>query len=159
MQRKTKLFLYNLQIIFYMIDLKRIKKVVNWLIFSEYAENEIGIAKKLGYTKSSFSQILNGKVNVSEKFIDKLCEADDNINKVWVLEGIGVMLKNSQKIGNIDNSSVVGANVNGTGININGTSSELIDVIKKQQEQMDKLIDQISNQSSQMNTLISMLNK
>jgi len=79
-----------------MIDLKRIRKIINWLIFSEYSENEAGIAQKLGYTKSSFSQIINGKVPISEKFIDKLCEADENINKVWIIEGIGEMLKSNE---------------------------------------------------------------
>jgi transcriptional regulator with XRE-family HTH domain len=66
---------------------------VNWLIFNEYAENEAGIAQKLGYTRSSFSQLINGKVPLSDKFIEKLCEADKNINKVWILTGTGPMLK------------------------------------------------------------------
>ena len=63
-----------------------------------------------------------------------------DINPDWLLTGTGGMLRNHQQIGNIDNSNVVGANVNGNGININGTSSELIDVIKKQQEQIGELI-------------------
>jgi len=128
-----------------MTDLKRIKKVINWLIFSEYAENEARIAQKLGYTKSSFSQIINGKVPISDKFIDKLCEADKNMNKVWIISGEGEMLKNYQKIGNIDKSNIVGANVNGNGINIHGTSSELIDVVRKQQEHISELIEVITN--------------
>jgi len=82
--------------------------------------------------KPSF-EILN---DISNKF--------ENVDMNWLVSGKGEMLKNYQKIGNIDNSSVVGANVNGTGININGTSSELIDVIKRQQEQIDKLIEVIN---------------
>ncbi|MDR0385237.1 MAG: XRE family transcriptional regulator [Prevotellaceae bacterium] len=72
---------------------QRIKKVINWLIFNEFAENETEIAMKLGYKKSSLSQIINGKVPLSNRFIDKLCDADKNINKIWITAGTGEMFK------------------------------------------------------------------
>lgn len=37
----------------------------------------------LGYTKSSFSQIVNGRVTLSDNFVKKLCGLDENINEVW----------------------------------------------------------------------------
>lgn len=74
-----------------MSNLKRIKKVVNWLIYKELGESEKEIAERLGYTKSSFSQIVNGKVPLSDKFISKLCSLDENINLVWVQSGEGEM--------------------------------------------------------------------
>lgn len=77
-----------------MSELQRLKKVINWLIFSELAENETELAKKLGYKKSSFSQIINGKVPLSPKFLKKLSNLDENINSVWINEGKGPMLKN-----------------------------------------------------------------
>lgn len=45
---------------------RRIKKAINWLIFQELAENERDLSERLGYKKSSFSQIVNGKVPLSE---------------------------------------------------------------------------------------------
>lgn len=72
-------------------NLKRIKKVINWLIYKEIGESEKEIAERLGYTKSSFSQIVNGKVPLSDKFISKLCSLDENINLVWVHSGEGEM--------------------------------------------------------------------
>ena len=74
-----------------MSNLKRIKKVINWLIYKEIGESEKEIAERLGYTKSSFSQIVNGKVPLSDKFISKLCSLDENINLVWVQSGEGKM--------------------------------------------------------------------
>lgn len=59
------------------------------------AESEKQLADLLGYTKSSFSQIVNGKVPLSEKFVKKLCGLDENINEVWVLKGEGSMFKNN----------------------------------------------------------------
>lgn len=76
-----------------MTEIQRIKKVVNWLIFMEYVENERELSEKLGYTKSSFSQIINGRVPLSDKFVKKLCAIDENINEVWITEGVGSMLK------------------------------------------------------------------
>lgn len=78
-----------------MTYIQRIKKVINWLIFQEIAENERALSELLGYTKSSFSQIVNGRVPVSEKFVKKLCSLDENINEVWVLEGKDKMFKNT----------------------------------------------------------------
>lgn len=74
---------------------KRIKKAINWLIFQEVAESERELAEKLGYTKSSFSQIVNGKVPLSDKFVKKLCALDENINEVWVMNGAETMFKNN----------------------------------------------------------------
>lgn len=74
-------------------DLQRLKKVVKWLIFSDFGDNEKEIAELLGYKKSSFSQIMNGKVPISDKFIDNIISIDDNINKVWIKTGQGSMFK------------------------------------------------------------------
>ncbi|MDE7456671.1 MAG: helix-turn-helix domain-containing protein, partial [Prevotella sp.] len=63
------------------------------LIFQEIVESETDLARTLGYQKSSFSQIVNGKVPLSEKFVKRLCALDENINDVWILTGEGNMLK------------------------------------------------------------------
>ena len=78
-----------------MTENQRIKKAINWLIFQGVAESEKELADLLGYTKSSFSQIVNGKVPLSEKFVKKLCGLDENINVVWILRGEGDLFKNS----------------------------------------------------------------
>lgn len=78
-----------------MTDIQRIKKVINWLIFQEVAESEKALADLLGYTKSSFSQIVNGRVPLSDNFVKKLCGLDENINEVWIKGGTGTMFKNN----------------------------------------------------------------
>lgn len=89
-----------------MNELQRIRKVCKWLIFSGFGENETELAILLGYKKSSFSQLLNGKVPLSGKFIDKLCELDKNINKVWILTGEGDMLKENDLVNLIEYKSL-----------------------------------------------------
>lgn len=112
-----------------MTEIQRIKKVINWLIFMEYAENERALADKLGYTKSSFSQIVNGRVPVSDRFIQKLTSVDENINEVWIKTGDGEMLNSAEK--------------SGRAITI---PSDVWDVIQTQAESLrskDKQIDQL----------------
>ena len=75
-----------------MTKIERVKKVCKWLVYNDYADNDKELADYIGYTKSSFSQIINEKVPLSAKFIDKLCSIDENINKVWVHTGKGEML-------------------------------------------------------------------
>lgn len=75
-----------------MTKIERVKKLCKWLIYIGYADNDAELAAKLGYTKSSFSQIINEKVPLSDKFIDKICAVNENINKVWILTEKGEML-------------------------------------------------------------------
>jgi hypothetical protein len=64
-----------------------------------------------------------------------------DLNPDWLISGKGSMLRREQRIGNVDNSNVIGSNVSGNGININETSSELIAIINKQQDQIEKLLN------------------
>ena len=50
-----------------MEEQQRIKKVINWLIYNEVSTNERALSELLGYTKSSFSQIANGRVPLQHK--------------------------------------------------------------------------------------------
>lgn len=71
----------------------RIKLVVKWLIGTGVARNQEAIGRLMGYSnKSSFSQILNDKVSLPNDFIERLCSLNENINFVWVKEGIGNMI-------------------------------------------------------------------
>ncbi|WP_018675186.1 hypothetical protein [Riemerella columbina] len=77
-------------------ELWRVKKMIKWLIFSDYGDSEKEIAEIMGYKKSSFSQILNGRVPLSDKFINNLSNIDKNINKVWIKTGKGKMFKQDE---------------------------------------------------------------
>lgn len=78
---------------YFMLDIKRVIKVIDWLIFEKKAKTRKDLAKKMGYTESSISQILNQKVPLSERFINNLSIIDERINSDWLLTGDGEMLK------------------------------------------------------------------
>ncbi len=66
--------------------------MVRWLMYNGVSNTQKGIAKKLGYNDAVLSQILNGKVPMSMKFIDKLCSMNKFLNKQWLIKGTGNML-------------------------------------------------------------------
>jgi transcriptional regulator with XRE-family HTH domain len=146
-------------------NLSRVKRVIKWLIFNEFAENETELAQKLGYTKSSFSQIVNGKVPLSNKFIEKLCAVDENINKVWVIENKGNMLKNNNSI-LIGNGNITNGNNNN--VDSRQYYSDSPDVLRAQIDDRDRLLQekearikekdaQIKEKDAQINKLLSIL--
>ncbi len=133
----------------------RLKKAINWLIFQEIAENERALAELLGYTKSSFSQIVNGKVPLSDKFVKNLCALDENINDVWIKTGEGELFKNdfrlSQKVYG-DHNQVAGRDINLSSQDV----GKLIDTVNRQQTTISDLIQ--ANQT-QMGRFMEMLER
>lgn len=133
----------------------RLKKAINWLIFQEIAENERALADLLGYTKSSFSQIVNGKVPLSDKFLSALCSLDENINDVWIKTGEGGLFKNDIKISQRvygDHNQVAGRDINVSSEDV----GKLIDTVNRQQATISELIQ--ANQA-QMDKFMEMLER
>ena len=119
-----------------MTETQRAKKVINWLVFMEYAENERELAEKLGYTKSSFSQIVNGKVPLSERFVQKLASVDRNINEVWIMTGEGNML----------NSVEAGTSVVTIPANVWEVIQTQAESLKSKDKQIDELVALLKQQ-------------
>ena len=119
-----------------MTETQRVKKVINWLDFMEYAENERELAEKLGYTKSSFSQIVNGKVPLSERFVQKLASVDRNINEVWIMTGEGNML----------NSVEAGTSVVTIPANVWEVIQTQAESLKSKDKQIDELVALLKQQ-------------
>ena len=119
-----------------MTETQRVKKVINWLVFMEYAENERELAEKLGYAKSSFSQIVNGKVPLSERFVQKLASVDRNINEVWIMTGEGNML----------NSVEAGTSVVTIPANVWEVIQTQAESLKSKDKQIDELVALLKQQ-------------
>lgn len=75
--------------------IQRVNDAIKWIFFEGLAKNQTDLAQKLGYTKSSFSQIVNGRVNISDNFIENLTKFALSLSKHWLLTGEGSMLLTS----------------------------------------------------------------
>jgi SOS-response transcriptional repressor LexA len=107
---------------------QRVTRVIETLIYLGIINNQKELSEKLGYTESSLSQILNKKVPMSKKFINRLLNFYDRISESWLLYGEGDMLK-GQPITAINNGTnngnIIGYN-NGT---INNTATPTIEEV------------------------------
>lgn len=79
-------------------ELVRAKQVMSLLIQNRVALTQKGIATKMGYNHSVVSQVLNGKVRMSEKFMRTLCSLDPRLNYEWLLNGSGEMLLSEPRV-------------------------------------------------------------
>ncbi|MEB3799826.1 helix-turn-helix transcriptional regulator [Flavobacterium columnare] len=95
-----------------MTELERIKIAVKALISLGVAKNQEDLGRKMGYTnKSSFSQILNGKVPLPADFIDKLCKQDSRLVRIWIVNEVGNVLRNKSQSEQVYNSEVNTVNI------------------------------------------------
>lgn len=146
---------------------KRLKKAINWLIFNDKGDSDKEIAAMIGYTKSSFSQIVNGRVPLSGKFVKRLCVLDPNLNYDWIMTGDGEMFIDSSDhskqpqsatavgcMPSIDTKSptqiVIGAESAGLDV------VKLIETLAGQQEAVTKII---TDQQRMQSEMLALLNK
>ena len=66
--------------------LERAKSVVKWLIDEGEIKSQTELAARMGYNESSVSQILTGRVRLSDKFISKLAQVSSSINPRYFKE-------------------------------------------------------------------------
>lgn len=76
-----------------MNELWRIKYAIKHLISNGIAHSQKELGIIMGYSnESSFSQVLNGKVDLPKNFIEKLISLDNCLNPDWIRTGNGEML-------------------------------------------------------------------
>jgi transcriptional regulator with XRE-family HTH domain len=109
------------------------------------------LASRLKVSSQAVSNYMREGYNVGREVIEKILTVFPDINAAWLLTGEGEMLRVVQKIGDISNSTVVGANVNGNGNKI--TYDEFAgmielqkgyqELLRKKDEQIDRLLSLI----------------
>lgn len=76
-----------------------LRKVITWMILQDKVSSNREMAQQMGYNPSAFSQIVNGRVPMSDKFLGKLAEFEPQINIEWVKTGKGSMIKSHDEVG------------------------------------------------------------
>lgn len=106
-------------------------------------------AEKCGFLPDTISNIKLGRCSISKTVFRKIIKAFPDINKSWLLDGEGEMLKNNQSIKEVEAkghfvNSPVANNVRNDPSIIEG----LMRAMEKKDEQMDRLlsiIEQLNN--------------
>jgi DNA-binding XRE family transcriptional regulator len=112
------------------------------MILSELKTNKNALSKELGYGNNvGLTNIENGKYNFSTQLASRIVAKFPQFSYKWVLKGEGEVL-NNQNIGDVSNSTVIGANVHG---NVTHNDfSEMIELQKGYQELLKKKDGHIS---------------
>jgi hypothetical protein len=127
-----------------MAENERFLSIIQFLISSKKIRNQQDFVERVWSDKATISQIKTGKIGIPNNLFEKIASSFPEINCDWLKTGEGEML-NNQNIGNISNSTVVGANVNGSGNNITHNNfAEMIELQKGYQELLKKKDEHIS---------------
>jgi hypothetical protein len=71
----------------------RLRQVVSWLLGRRVASSQRSLAAMLGYNPSALSQIVNGHVPLSDKFLNRLVVLEPRLSTDWIRRGVGEMLR------------------------------------------------------------------
>jgi len=113
--------------------------------FSMYMEakqlNDNQVTRDCGLSVGLLNQARKGKSDLGTKAIDKILNKYQDLSKVWLLTGEGTMLVENSASNGSHSSQAVGDGATAT--NSEGVK-ECLEIIRKQQESIDKLVDAIA---------------
>ena len=135
-----------------MDKIDRYKVLIRYIVSNKIAKSQKDFGEKLGYkTESSFSQIINGKVNQPKDFIERIKIFVPTLNEKWIETGEGDMLvrRINQSVNGDNNTQIAG---NNSHIALPSTLDRAINeiaeqrkLVSKAQEQIDRLITLLEN--------------
>lgn len=98
--------------------------------------------ESIGVSNSYIQNISNG---ISAEVLRRIANTYSDLNTDWLLTGNGDMLKPTQSVGDISNSTVSGVNVNGTEIHISNMDAydTLLKIVNANQKAVEKFQEQI----------------
>jgi len=115
-------------------------------LLSETGTNQKDFLDRIGANVNTFSDLRLGKVkNISRRLADKIRAVYPDFSLVWLLTGEGDMYNKENSAPVFQNS---GDNVTNNQTQAGDINSELIGLLKKKDEQMDRLISVIERFSA-----------
>jgi len=103
--------------------------------------NDNQVTRDCGLSVGLLNQARKGKSDLGTKAIDKILNKYQDLSKVWLLTGEGTMLVENSASNGSHSSQAVGDGATAT--NSEGVK-ECLEIIRKQQESIDKLVDAIA---------------
>jgi len=111
------------------------KRLLEFLTYLKIGQTKF--EEKVGFSRGMINKI---KGNISLDSLKKITDKYPELNENWLRTGEGEMIMNEQKSENNSGIGIIGNNVNGGSINDHRVVLEMIELLKKKDEQMDRLI-------------------
>lgn len=119
----------------------RLSAVYDYLRYVKIVSSQKDFAAKIGINKASMSSAMNGEEKyLTTGLFGRIHNKFPQFNKVWLLTGEGEMLCNGVVSGNIVQNNQHGDNIAGKEVTVDKTESQLFDIIKTKDEQIDRLL-------------------
>lgn len=134
-----------------MSEIERLNEVLKTAFLKIGIYKKADMAEFLGYASPHFSSVINGKLKLSENFMNLISDKL-NINPEWILTGEGERFITDKVVQNNQN----GDNINGHSVTVNKTETDsFIELLKKKDEQIDRLLATIEKKDNQIERLIA----
>lgn len=126
----------------------RLRELANYMIYQGIVKSDKDLADKLSINRANLSQILNGKIRATDKFVIRFCKVFDFANFGWIMSGSGSMLKG-------ENGSTEECKSESATENLSSALHSieiLVAQIAEKDRQIGKLIDMMAESRQEKNT-------
>lgn len=126
---------------------QRVKELIKELKNLRIVHSQADFASEVGIGVVQLSEIVSGKRKVTDYYVNKILTRFPEINKSWIINGEGEMLKNSA-VAESHSISIAGEEIKENEINVNtdATIAALIAEVSAQRRLTESALAEISAQ-------------
>lgn len=127
---------------------QRVKELIKELKKSRLVHSQADFAKEVGIGTVQLSEIVSGKRKVSEYYVNKILTRFPEINKTWLVNGEGEMLRYNSAVAENHSISIAGEEIKENEINVNtdATIASLIAEVSAQRRLTECALAEIAAQ-------------
>ena len=122
---------------------QRVKEVIKELKKLRKVHSQADFAKEVGIGQVQLSEIISGKRKLGPSYVNKILTRFPEINKSWLTDGEGEMLKNTSAVAESHSISIAGEEIKENKINVNAdkTIAMLIAEVAAQRRLTEKVLE------------------
>ena len=124
-----------------------VKELIQELKKSRKVHSQADFAKEVGIGTVQLSEIVSGKRKVTDYYVNKILTRFPEINRSWLVDGIGEMLKIQSASAESHSISIAGEEIKENKINVNAdeTIAMLVAEVAAQRKLTEKVLEQNSD--------------
>ena len=126
---------------------QRVKEVIKELKKLRKVHSQADFAKEVGIGQVQLSEIVSGKRKLGPSYVNKILTRFPEINKSWLTDGEGEMLKNTSAVAENHSISIAGEEIkeNNIRVNTDETIAKLIAEVSAQRKLTEIALKQNSD--------------
>ena len=124
-----------------------VKELIKELKKSRKVHSQADFAKEVGIGTVQLSEIVSGKRKVTDYYVNKILTRFPEVNRSWLINGIGEMLNTHSAFAESHSISIAGEEIKENKINVNAdeTIAMLVAEVAAQRKLTEKVLEQNSD--------------